>query len=351
MEKFPKEYFPMVSVIIPCRNEEKFIAKCLDSIIAQDYPKEKREVLVVDGMSEDKTREIVKQYNHCYSFIKMLDNPQKIVPTAMNLGIKNARGNIIVRMDAHAEYPKDYLSKIVYWLDKSGADNVGGICITKPGANTLIAEAIALGLSSPFGVGNAYFRIGVKEPKYVDTVPFGAYRKEVFEKIGLFDEELIRNQDDEFNLRLLRQGGKILLVPEIVSYYYARDSLLKLWKLYFQYGYWKIRVIQKHKLPASWRHLVPVTFILTILGTIMLGIFRPIGFYILGTIISVYLLMSMVFSLKISLKKGIKYFCVLPVVFAVIHFAYGFGFLKGIWNFIILKKHKKTKIDDMPITR
>jgi cellulose synthase/poly-beta-1,6-N-acetylglucosamine synthase-like glycosyltransferase len=346
-----RDNLPLVSIIIPCRNEEKFIAKCLDSIIAQDYPKEKIEVLVVDGMSEDKTREIVKQYNHCYSFIKMLDNPQKIVPTAMNLGIKNARGNIIVRMDAHAEYPKDYLSKIVYWLDKSGADNVGGIGITKSGANTLIAEAIALGLSSPFGVGNAYFRIGVKEPKYVDTVPFGAYRKEVFEKIGLFDEELIRNQDDEFNLRLLRQGGKILLVPEIVSYYYARDSLLKLWEMYFQYGYWKIRVIQKHKLLASWRHPVPVTFILTILGTIILGIFRPIGFYILGTIISVYLLMSMVFSLKISLKKGIKYFCILPVVFAVIHFAYGFGFLKGIWDFIILKKHKRMKIVDVPLTR
>ena len=340
-----------VSVIIPCRNEEKFIGKCLESIIAQDYPKENLEVLVIDGMSDDGTREIIKKYIAQYPFIKILDNPKKIVPPAMNIGIKNAKGDIIVRMDAHTEYPKNYLSKIVYWLDKSGADNVGGIWLTKPGADTLVAEAIAISLSSPFGVGNSYFRIGVKEPKYVDTVPFGAYKKEVFDKMGLFDEELIRNQDDELNLRLIRRGGKILLVPEIVSYYYARDSLSKLWKMYFQYGYWKIRVIQKHKLPASWRHLVPSIFILTIFMTFILGFFNPIFFYILRTVIGVYFIVSMFFSLNISLKKGLKYFVILPLVFGTIHFAYGFGFLKGIWDFVILKKHKKKNIEDVPLTR
>jgi glycosyltransferase involved in cell wall biosynthesis len=342
---------PFVTVIIPCRNEEKFIAKCLDSVINQDYPKDRFEVLVIDGMSSDATREIIKKYIEKNSFIKMIDNPKKIIPAALNIGIKHAKGNIIVRMDAHSEYPKDYISKIIYWLNKSGADNVGGIWITKPGANTLIAEAIAIGLTSTFGVGNAYYRTGLSEPRYVDTVPFGAYRKEVFDKIGLFDEKLLRSEDDEFNLRLLRQGGKILLVPEIVSYYYARDSLSKLWKTYFQYGYWKIGVIQKHKLPASWRHLVPSIFILTIFVTFILGFFNPIFFYMFGTIIGIYLTVSMFFSLRISLKKGLKYFIILPLVFGTLHFAYGFGFLKGIWDFIILKKHKKKTIKDVPLTR
>jgi cellulose synthase/poly-beta-1,6-N-acetylglucosamine synthase-like glycosyltransferase len=342
---------PFVTVIIPCRNEEKFIAKCLDSVINQDYPKDRFEVLVIDGMSSDATREIIKKYVEENSFIKMIDNPKKIIPAALNIGVKHAKGNIIVRMDAHSEYPKDYISKIIYWLDKSSADNVGGIWITKPGANTLIAEAIAIGLTSTFGVGNAYYRTGLSEPRYVDTVPFGAYRKEVFDKIGLFDEKLLRSEDDEFNLRLLRQGGKILLVPEIVSYYYARDSLSKLWKTYFQYGYWKIGVIQKHKFPASWRHLVPSIFILTIFVTFILGFFNPIFFYIFGTIIGIYLITSMFFSLRISLKKGLKYFIILPLVFGILHFAYGFGFLKGIWDFVILKKHKKKTIEDVPLTR
>ena len=340
-----------VSVIIPCRNEEKYIKNCIESVINQIYPKEKLEILIIDGMSNDKTRDIIKKYEEKYSFIKLLDNPKKIVPTAMNIGIKNAKGDIIIRMDAHAEYPDDYISKIVYWLEKSGADNVGGIWITRPGSNTLIAKSIALALSSPFGVGNALFRIGVKEPREVDTVPFGAYRKEVFDKIGLFDEEFIRNQDDELNLRLLRNGGKILLIPDIVSYYYARDSLSKLWRMYFQYGYWKVRVIQKHKIPASLRHLVPISFILSIVGSMIVGLFYEIGFYLLGVIIILYVLTSFIFSFKDAIKQGLRYLPVLPLVFSTIHFAYGFGFLKGIWDFIIRKKYKNNKIQDMELTR
>lgn len=340
-----------VSILLPCRNEEKLIAKCLDSIIAQDYPKDKLEVLVVDGMSEDKTREIIMEYSEKHCFIKLLDNPNKTVPTALNIGIKKATGEIIVRMDAHSIYENNYISKCIKYLKEYDVDNVGGVCITLPGKNNLVGNSIALVLSHPLGVGNSYFRIGVKEPKYVDTVPFGCYKKEVFAKIGLFDEELIRNQDDEFNYRLIKNGGKILLVPDIVSYYYARDSLSKLWKMYFQYGYWKVRVIQKHKLPASWRHIVPVSFILSILVGAILGLFDKYGLYLLGTIITLYLSILFFFSATISFKKGIEYFPVLPIVFATLHFAYGFGFLKGIWHFIILKKHKKQKIEDMELTR
>lgn len=235
-----------VSIIIPCRNEEKFIGKCLDSIIAQDYPIDNLEVLVVDGMSEDNTRKIVKNYIQKYSFVKLLENPQKIVPTALNIGIKNAKGDIFIIMGAHSIYEKDYIFKCVKYLHAYDVDNVGGIGITLPGDNTIIAKSIALALSHPFGVGNAYFRIGSKEPRYVDTVPFGCYKREVFDRIGLFDEDLVRNQDDEFNLRLIKNGGKILLGPDIISYYYARDSIHKLWKMYFQYGYFKPSVAKKN---------------------------------------------------------------------------------------------------------
>ncbi|MDI6792498.1 MAG: glycosyltransferase family 2 protein [bacterium] len=341
----------LVSIIIPCRNEEKHISKCLDSTIVNDYPKDKFEVLVVDGMSEDGTREIIGKYAQQYTNIKLLDNPKKIAPTAMNLGIKEAKGNIIIRMDAHTEYPKDYISKIAYWLEKSGADNVGGMWVTLPGADTLKANAIAFALSSPFGVGNAMFRIGIKEPAYVDTVPFGAYRKEVFSKIGLFDEELVRNQDDEFNLRLIKNGGKILLVPEIVSYYYARDSLSKLWRMYCQYGYFKVRVIQKIGAVLTLRQVIPSLFV----GSLMLtGILSFLTKYFLGmffVIFGLYLVANTAFSFHIALRKGWKLFLVLPLAYVTLHFGYGLGFLKGIWDFMILKKHLKQKIKDVSLTR
>ena len=189
-----------VSIIIPCRNEEKYIGKCLESIIKQAYPKDKIEILIIDGMSEDNTRGIIERYIKKYQYIKLINNSKRIVPTALNIGIKRAMGDIIIRIDVHSSYPCDYIEKIVLWIEKSKADNVGGILIVKPGAETVIAKAIASVLSHPFGVGNALFRIGIKNPQYVDTVPLGAYKRTVFDKIGLFDEDLVRNQDDEFNL-------------------------------------------------------------------------------------------------------------------------------------------------------
>jgi glycosyltransferase involved in cell wall biosynthesis len=325
---------PFISIIIPCRNEEKFIAMCLDSIIANDYPKDKLEIFVVDGMSEDGTREIIKKYAQQYPNIKLLDNPSKIVPTAMNLGIKNAKGNIIIRMDAHNEYSKDYISKIVYWLDKSGADNVGGIWITKPSSNTLISKAIALSLSSPFGVGNAMFRIGLKESKYVDTVPFGAYRREVFNKIGLFNENLIRNQDIEFNLRLKRLGGRILLTSDIVSYYYAQSTLKGLAKQNFQNGFWVIYSNKFSKLPFSTRHLVPFVFVSSLLISLILSLFSPIFLSLLWLITGIYIVTNLFFSFKIATRKGMKYLMPVFLSFATLHFSYGLGSIFGLLRLI-----------------
>jgi glycosyltransferase involved in cell wall biosynthesis len=342
---------PMVSVIIPCRNEEKFIGKCLDSIIANDYPKDKLEVLVMDGMSQDKTKDIIKRYCQEYPFINIIDNEQKIVPTALNIGIQNSKGEVIMRMDAHNIYEKGYISKCVKYLKDYDADNVGGIWITLPGSNGIVAQSIALALSHPFGVGNARYRIGSKEPKYVDTVPFGCYKRTVFEKIGFFDEDLTRNQDDEFNLRLIRNGGKILLAPDIVSYYYARDSLTKLSKMFFQYGYFKPLVAKKVRAILTWRQLMPVLLISSLTISGMLALFFKSFLLVFIFVIFSYLIANIGFSSSISVEKGFKYLFILPVVFGTLHFSYGVGYLKGIWDFIFFKKHKRGKIQDVNLSR
>ena len=345
------ENFPFVSVIIPCRNEEKFIGRCLDSIIAQDYPKDKIEVLVIDGRSTDRTREVVKGYIQKYPFIRLLDNPKRITPVAMNIGIKGAKGDYILILSSHSKIDVNFVQKNISNLQKYHVDCVGGIIITLPASKSLLSQSIALTLSHPFGVGNAYFRIGSKEPKLVDTVPFGCYKRDVFEKIGLFDEELIRNQDDEFNLRLIKNGGKILLVPDIISYYYTRDSLLKLWKMYFQYGYFKPLVVQKIGDILTWRQLIPAIFVSSLIFTGVLSFFSKFFLGLFLLIVGSYLFANFVFSLTIAAKKGLKFFPILPVVFFTLHFSYGLGYLKGIWDFLIRKKHLKKKIKDIPLTR
>ena len=340
-----------VSIVIPCRNEEKFIGKCLDSIVASDYSKDRLEILVVDGMSEDGTRTTVESYARKYLFIRLLDNLKKITPAAMNIGIANAKGEIIMRMDAHNTYPPNYISGLVGWLEKTQADNVGGVWITLPATQTFIAEAIALALSHPFGVGNAYFRIGVKEPRWVDTVPFGCYRKEVFERIGMFDEELVRNQDDEFNLRLIRQGGRILLIPEIISYYYARESLSKLWRMYYQYGYFKPLVARKVGGVLTIRQVIPAVFVLGLLVSGSLAPWTAYSGWALCALVLAYVVADLGFSICVGFQRGVRGALAIPVVFPVLHLSYGLGFLKGVLDFFILGNKRRGDAARITITR
>ena len=325
-----------ISVIIPCFNEKDFIGECFDSVLEQDYLKKNKEhieILVVDGISNDGTREIIGSYSIKYPFIKLLDNYKKFTPFAINIGIKEAKGDIIIRLDAHAKYNKDYISKCVKYLQNLNADNVGGICITLPGKNSFIAKSIALALSHPFGIGNSYFRRGIKEIKEVDTVPFGCYRKEVFKKIGLFNENLIRNQDIEFNLRLKRAGGKILLCPDIVSYYYARPDLKSLFKQNFLNGFWVIYSLRYANIPFSYRHLVPFAFVLFLLIGSLITLFYKNFLYLLVGVLSVYGISDIISSLTLSLKHGLQYFPFLLVTFPTLHFSYGLG---SLWGFIKL---------------
>lgn len=328
-----------LSVIIPCRNEEKYIERCLKSVIEQDYPKENLEVLVIDGMSEDKTREIIKKHFSQYSHIKVLENPQKFTPFGLNIGIKAAEGEIIARMDAHATYEKDYLSKCVKHLKERKADNVGGVIKTLPGRDTIIAKAIALCLSHPFGAGNSYFRIGSKEPQLVDTVFGGCYKKEVFEKIGYYNEKMIRSQDLEFNLRLRETGGKILLVPDIVSYYYAQSTLLGFYKHNLIDGIWITYPLKFGVQAFSWRHLTPLVFVVSLIGSLLLGSISTFFLFLFFFFALFYTLVNLYASFRVSKRqKDLGYFFIMPFVFAIRHFAYASGSFIGLFKAFIWKK-------------
>lgn len=309
----------VVSIIIPCRNEEKFIANCLDSVLEQDYSKDSVEILVIDGASTDKTKEIVGEYSQKYPFIKLISNPNKFTPFALNLGIKSSKGEILVRLDAHAKYQKDYISKCVKYLNEYRADNAGGLLRTIPKKDTLTAKAIAISLSSFFGAGNSNFRTGAEKPTWVDTVFGGCYRKEIFAKIGLFNENLIRSQDMEFNLRLKRAGGKILLAPDITAYYYPKSNLKDFFVHNIKDGIWAIYPLKFVKFPLKLRHYIPLIFVLTL----PLSIFP-------------YIFVSLYFSFKIAIKeKDLRLFFVMPIVFFVRHFGYGIGSLWGIVKLIV----------------
>jgi len=310
-----------VTVVVPCRNEKRYIKACLDSILAQDYPKDDLEVLVVDGMSNDKTRAIVEEYAMAYPFIRLLDNPRKITPCALNIGIRMARGNIIIRMDAHATYDAEYIKNCVEALDKTGADNVGGP-MRAIGANYQ-SRAIACAHSSFFGLGGGKFHDMTFEGN-VDTVYLGCWRKTIFEKYGVFDERLARNQDSEYNARIRKNGGKIFLTPEIKSYYYCRSNLKDLWIQNFRTGIWNIKTIKIVPGSLSLRHFIPLFFVIGLLTTWI------IPWLWLGIVIS-YLLCSLFFSLRIAVTNGVTYFFIMPLVFLTLHLSYGFGLLAGVF--------------------
>lgn len=324
---------PSVSIIIPCRNEEEYIGKCLSSIIANDYPKSKLEVLVIDGRSQDKTRKIIKQCQPHYPFIKLLDNPLKITPVAFNLGIKKAGGQLIMIMSSHCTYATDYISKSVKYLKKYKADSVGGVWKILPRKNRPLAKAITLALSHPFGVGNTHYRISSSQkPRWTDAVAFGCYKKTLFKKIGLFNEKLIRGQDMEFNQRLKKAGGKILLAPDIIAYYYARTNFWSFCKHNFKNGTWAILPFKYSQvMPVALRHLTPLIAVITLIILTILTIIIPVFGWLLLGLILVYFLANIYASVKITLRqKRIIYLLIMPITFTSLHLTYGLGSFWGL---------------------
>lgn len=329
--------WPLVSVIIPCFNEERYVEGVIHNLFAQSYPREKLEVFFVDGRSRDKTRDKIQSYLDKHAFFHLLDNPEQYVPQAMNRGIQAAAGEVIIRLDAHAFYPAEYIEKLVFWLRKLDADNVGGVWKTAVKGNRPIARAIAKVLSHPIGVGNAQFRIGSREIREADTVPFGCFRRDVFERFGDYDERLRRNQDIELNKRIKRGGGKIFLIPEVECTYFARETLPALWKNNFANGEWVIRTAAyTGTLSAlSLRHFVPFFFVLYWIGlalTGLLAVYLPPALIIIALFPALlYLSLIGLVCGKIALQeKNLRLFPPLVAAFFTLHFSYGLGSLKGL---------------------
>jgi len=332
--------YPKISVLIPVFNEEAYILECMDSIINFDYPKTSLEIIFIDGNSTDSTVEIIKKYQHKYQYIKVINNPKKIVPISMNMGIKKAEGEYICRLDAHAIYPSDYLSKLLIWSKKLHADNVGAVCVTAIKKENLISKSIQFVMSDKFGVGESLFRLGISEPQEVDTVPFGFYKKEVFKKIGLYDERLIRVQDLELNKRLKQSGGKIYLVPNIECIYYPREKVISFFKNRFQTGRWvMLTAYYTQKLNSiSIRHVVPLFFTLFIFLSTFLSFFSKqyALFFLLILVIYSIILYVRSFFIKRSFLLSIS----IVFLYFILHFSYGLGSLTALYEIIFKKKRE-----------
>lgn len=325
-----------VSIIVPCRNERQFIEPFLRGLVAQEWCGLSVEILIADGMSDDGTHDIIRQWSATDSRVRLIDNPCMIVSVGLNRAIGVAQGDVVIRMDVHTDYAPDYVCQCVTALKETAADNVGGPW--RAVGRGYFQEAVAVAFQSPFSSGGAgSHRLGYEGP--VDSVYLGCWRRKAFDCFGLFDEELVRNQDDEFNLRILRAGGKVWQSPKIVSRYYPRSSLRHLFAQYSQYGYWKVRVIQKHRRLASWRHMVPAILVGSFL---LIGVLTPFFtwaqaafFVFLGVYVGANILAALV---TCGRESRYRYLPVIPFIFAAFHCGYGYGFLCGVWDFFVRRR-------------
>ena len=331
---------PFVSVIVPCRNEEKHIATCIQSILSNDYPEDRMEILIVDAMSEDRTREIVLGYAERYGRVRLVDNPQKHIPAAMNVGIRIARGDTILKMDAHSTYQSTHIRLCVAHQEEYGAENVGGVWKMVPGADTAVAQAIVLSMGHRFGSGNAKIKVGASQPTWSDSVAFGCFKKELFSRIGLFDERLKGGSDMDMNIRIRAAGGRILLVPQIVVNYGADPTLKKFWKHNFADGVWTSYVKKFGRKASSWRHWIPATFILSLLVSFALSAVWPFVLWAGVLIVGIYATTSLAVSAQVAIReKNAKQVFLLPAVFATRHVAHGLGTLFGLVLAVLPGQH------------
>jgi glycosyltransferase involved in cell wall biosynthesis len=332
LRDMPDEIFPMVSIIMPIKNEARYIERSLGAVLGQDYPAGLIEVLIVDGNSSDCTRELISDLVNCSKFpVAIFDNPSGIVPKALNIGLRHAKGEIVIRVDGHCEIQKDYVQICVNTLLNQDVDCVGGTTVTV--GETFMAEAIALSMSTPFGVGNVAFRVSNGTTKLTDSVPFPAYWKMIFERLGYYDEEMLCNEDDEFNYRLLKNQGRILMANDLKTLYYSRGSLTSLWRQYFRYGLWKIRVMQKHPKQMRLRQFIPALFVLGVVTTVIWAFLFPMGWATLAAYFGTYFLAVLISSIRVANIQGWKYFPLLPAIFLILHLSYGVGFIFGLFKF------------------
>ena len=318
---------PFVSIVLPIRNEADHIGACIGRLLDQDYPHERMEIIVVDGMSDDGTRARLRelQATSRHVAIRVIDNPAMIVPTGLNLAIQAARGDVIVRMDGHTTPAVDYVSACVAALRTSGAANVGGVI--EPTGLTPMGEAIAIVTSHPLGVGDAKYRTGGAAGN-VDTVPFGAFRRDVFERVGLFDESMVRNQDYEMNVRIRRAGESIYLDPAIRSVYTPRSDIASLWKQYLQYGWWRVETLRRHPGSLRWRQAVPPVFVAALVALALAGLAWPLA--AVGWLVMVGTYGVLVAAVALRRRSDRATPARIALAFATVHIAWGAGFVLNV---------------------
>lgn len=320
---------PFVSIIIPCLNEAEMIKACLESVFKCDYPTDRLEVLVIDGLSRDGTREILTDFCRRESRLKIIDNPKQSIPAALNTGIRAAMGEIVIRMDAHTTYAPNYVSLCVETLLTHDVDDVGGVIDTHPRNASLMARAIALALSHPFGVGNSTFRTGSATKCFVDTAPFFCCRKKLFSEIGYFDERLTRSEDIELKKRIVKRGpNRILLNPEIRAHYFARGDFRSFLLHNTLNGFWSVYpFLYIRNIPVSLRHLAPLLALLIFFSLLTEAMFFDPRWLLLTL---VYVLLTLLSSLQVGKRMGsLKLALLMPLIFFSLHFSYAMGSLWG----------------------
>lgn len=324
---------PLVTIIVPCYNEELTVHLLLDAIYSQTFPKTAMEVVIADGMSADRTRErvIAFQQQHPDLNVCLVDNPQRSIPAALNRAIQAAHGEFIIRLDAHSMPHPDYVERCVAALRAGKGDNVGGIWEIRPGGPGWLSRGIAAAASHPFGVGDAHYRHAEKA-QAVDTVPFGAYHRSLVERIGSYNEQLLTNEDYEFNARVRQSGGVVWLDPAIRSAYFARPHLTALLRQYARYGFWKARMLRRNPSTLRWRQALPPSFVLSLLALTLFSIWIPLFRWLLAAEVLIYLIVLLVAGVQTAFsKKDFSMILSVPVAIAAMHLAWGGAFL---WSLI-----------------
>ncbi len=326
-----------VSIIIPCFNEEKTIKELLMAIYAQSYPKEAIEVIISDGMSVDGTRRKIAEFMNEYRDLNILivDNPHRNIPKALNLAIEKSTGKWLIRLDAHCKPAPDYLERSVSDLEANLGENVGGIWEIVPSVNNWIGRSIAAAASHPLGVGDAQYRF-TKKAQFVDTVPFGAFHRQLIDKIGGFNETLLSNEDYEFNTRIKENGGRIWLNPNIRSTYFARSTIRELARQYWRYGFWKWQMLKRHPKTIRWRQALPPVFVTSIIINLVMAPFIKTALILLFFELLVYFIILVIGALPIMLRnKDARLIIGIPLSIATMHICWGAGFL---WSMVSFRK-------------
>ena len=324
----------MVSIVIPCLNEERFIGKVLESLAGQ-YQSDRFEIIIVDGLSADRTREVISSFNQANPNvqIQIIDNPDRHIPKALNLGIDAARGEIIVRMDAHSIPSPGYVQRCVKLLTESDTAVVGMPWKICAGSDSPMARAIALAVAHPFGIGDAKYRLNVSHAEYVDTVPFGAFKKTLWSRLGGFNEKLLTNEDYDFNYRVRKDGGLVMLDAAEHCNYVARATLADLAKQYWRYGSWKAQMVKLQPASLRWRHLVAPAFVVNLVLTAVASLFWPTAIWLFLLAAGSYSLLAVIFSLQLALRnRDLALVFLLPLIFMSIHLSWGTSFVAGLFT-------------------